>query len=156
MLPNLLFLRLQTTTPNLQHLLVRGVNLATTNPKVMADGVSGLVSISLQETGLGTSQTRAIFKRLGSDPSRLRSINLSQVDLSPVYEDYLGRGIVGLRKATLRCCHLTAPQLTRILQQSANISLDLQGNNFQGVPLNLLVRFQMQSCFTKYLENSES
>jgi len=151
----LLFLTLAKSTPNVQHLLIRAVDLSTTNPQTLADGVAHLASISLQETHLGTSQANTIFRRLGEGWSGLKSINLSYVDLSQVYTDYLEKALKGLNRISMRWCHLTVGQISCLLQQNTSaISMDLEGNNFQGVALPLVMRYQMRRCLSNYTANN--
>jgi len=141
-----LFDILSSPANNLEHLIVRNVDLSTANQESLGAGAARLVTLNLQETKLGTQQCRALFTHISSSSSLL-SINLSHVSLADVPADLLVRGIKRLNRVSLNWTRLTAHQLTKLLDnKDKRQAVQLEGVNWEGFPAPLVVRYKMGGC----------
>jgi len=151
-----LFDQIMTSNNKLKHLILRDVDLSTTNLISLGTGVACLVSANLQETKLGMQQCRALFNHITTSLS-LVSINLSHVNLAEVPADLLAKAIHRLDRASLNWTKLTAHQLTKLLDfKNKKLELQLEGINWDGVPPQLVVRYKMRGCFNIFRRHISS
>ena len=117
------------------------VTLASLEPELLAESVTSVESVHLEQAHLTCHQSGAILAAISSG-CRLKRLNLSGTNLSSIPPGLVGRAIPLLEEATLTYTSLTTLQLENILSSitmdSKLTRLNLGGCNLSAVPPELL------------------
>ena len=118
LLPSQLELLL-TTVPRssiIRELTLTGLDLSGVEESVLARASLHLVRVGLRKTRLSSKQSTALLvANLGR--SRLKALDLSNVNLSAVDCDLLALSLTRLREVDLSCTWLTKEQIVRLVNQ---------------------------------------
>ena len=110
---------LLTTVPRsstIRELNLHGLNLSRVEESVLARASLSLVRVGLRKTKLSSKQSTAVLvANLGR--SRLKVLDLSNVNLSAVDSDLLALSLTRLREVDLTCTWLTKEQIVRLVRQ---------------------------------------
>jgi len=149
-----LFLTLSESSCRLRHLILRDVDLSPVNQDILASTSSTLSSLNLQESRLTQGQISKLLTFISQDNNRIASLNLSYNSLALITPDLPSKAALKLQTFKLNWCKLSCVQLTKILDvknvSNKQLHLTLDGANFDGVPRNVLAKYQMSGCLNMF------
>ena len=117
---------------NLKELRLAFTDLTFVDPIIFTTVVSSIEKVSLQNSVLSLPQKEKMFEGLASGKSKMKVLNLSNVNISGVHPDTLAEGINNLQQVKIRSTDLTSEQAEKLLLQCMKKSslkkLDIGGN----------------------------
>ena len=126
---------------HMKSLHLERMDISSVEPKLLADAVSTLEEVNLTLTELTARQVNDIFLGLQTN-TRMKSLNLTQNDLSTVDPNILGDTVSRISKVDLGQTRLTTQQATSVCsaqkENTALTSLNLRFNNLSSVNPTIL------------------
>ena len=162
--------------PGLRRLDLRGANLSSLEPGLLARAVAGMEEVQMGYCPVSSQQAEAIFTAVAAQ-TKLRKLHLSYTDLSSMEPGLLARVVVSLPDVNIRSTELTNQQVEAILAAigkdtrlkkldlGENISLESMDPDLLAAAINMLEyvnidyvwirRLKLESLFTSFRQQTK-